>query len=96
MWEDDFNECWIISLRLNKPFRRMIDSSFEFNLKRIEDYIKFHNIKDNFDELEKKMNEVFQTFIETENILIIINNFQFKDKIILNTSFLDESKMKQN
>ncbi|KAJ5077946.1 hypothetical protein M0811_05203 [Anaeramoeba ignava] len=61
-WEDDFNECWIISLsQINND----------------------------------KINEVFQIFIETENILIIINNFQFKDKIILNTSFLDESKWKQ-
>ncbi|KAJ5069630.1 hypothetical protein M0811_02200 [Anaeramoeba ignava] len=70
---------------LNKE-TNVVDSDFNFGFKEINEHLKFHNIN-NFDDFENLIKQKLIPSVLAYDIFINVENFQFKDKVIVDTSF---------
>ncbi|KAJ5072895.1 e3 ubiquitin-protein ligase rnf213 [Anaeramoeba ignava] len=106
-----FNETFLNQKGIKKPKEKMIkfpikihksdinnrtiDETFNFDFKEINEYMQFYYPENDFEKFEMILKQKLVTFFKKDNISIIVSNFQFTDLILLDISFLNDSRWNQ-
>ncbi|KAJ5067972.1 hypothetical protein M0811_12779 [Anaeramoeba ignava] len=106
-----FNETFLNKKDIKKPKEKMIkfpikihksdinnrtiDETFNFDFKEINEYMQFYYPENDFEKFEMILKQKLVTLFKKDSISIIVSNFQFTDLILLDISFLNDSRWNQ-